>query len=36
MRITISLIELLDKSKLVVEENESYPVSIDCRLGRFV
>ena len=27
--------ELLDKNKLVVKWNEQYPVSNDCRLGRY-
>ena len=29
------MIIILDKDKLVVLENESIPVSNDCRLGRF-
>ena len=29
------MIELLDKDKLFVEENDPSPVSNDCRLGRY-
>ena len=28
-------IELLDKDKLLVSQNDSYPVLNDCRLGRY-
>ena len=30
-----NLIIILDKDKLVVEENDCFPVLNDCRLGRF-
>ena len=31
-----NLIIILDKDKLVVEENEKSPVLNDCRLGRYI